>query len=88
MKLKRGPYISTFILYRVFQKGLKLPLPLILTMGIGKFKSVNDLCFFKVVFCLHNNLDVVLTLSGDIKSPWVKCGVLRSPPLSLISNFT
>lgn len=88
MKLKRGPYISTFILYRVFQKGLKLPLPLILTTGIGKFKPVNGLCCFKVVYCFHNNLDIVITSSGDSKSLWVKCAVTRFSPLSLISKLT
>lgn len=43
MRLKKEPYISTFTPYRVSQKGLRLLLPLILTMGIGKFKSVNAL---------------------------------------------
>lgn len=80
MKLKRGPYISTFTLHRVFQKGLKLLLPLILTMGIGKFKSVNDLCCFKVVYCLQNSL--------DIKSPGVKSAVLGSRPCPLFPDFT
>ena len=40
MKLKMEPYTFTFILYKVFQRELKLLLPLILTMGIGKFNSV------------------------------------------------